>query len=352
MFYSIQFLRYIAALLVVVSHAFQVFDKKVLGVASSEGWMPGTFGVDVFFIISGFVMASSSRMFEAKPVLPSEFLLRRFSRIIPLYWLAIFMKVFLLLSLAGGGSQGRITGESVAFSLMFVPYSHGGGDFSPVLPVGWTLNYEMFFYIVFALGLAFRQYFFSQVQPWMVVSIFVVVVFALISIVGIFAAADSMFLFWGRSVIWEFIAGMLLWYVVRRNWHTFSPIPIVLALIGLVEIFWYQSAHFQSLSLNRASSWGVVAFFLVWSTIYFEPVFERFIRSPAQFGGDVSYSMYLGHTFVLPVLGILAQKYGFGLFLLTCLSVFLSTAFAFLVFRYVERPLLKNFAQLIGVRRQ
>ena len=111
----------------------------------------GQFGVDVFFVISGFIMWTVSRD-EASP---AGFLLRRIVRIAPLYWLATLAAA--LVTTEGGVTLGLgAPAGDLAKALFFIPaYSARSPDVvEPILSVGWTLNLEMAFYALFAASLA------------------------------------------------------------------------------------------------------------------------------------------------------------------------------------------------------
>ena len=138
--YGIQYLRALAALAVVVFHAAE---------RSGYAFAIGAAGVDVFFVISGFIMWVIA---DRRPLSPGRFLADRIRRIVPVYWLAT--GVMVAGALAGLFPNLVLTVEHVVASLAFVPArSPSTGALWPVLVQGWTLNYEMFFYLVFAASL-------------------------------------------------------------------------------------------------------------------------------------------------------------------------------------------------------
>ena len=142
---SIQHLRGVAALMVVFFHCFQ------------WTWTPfptGQAGVDLFFVISGFVMWTVT---ERQPQSPAEFLRRRFARIAPPYWLATLLAAGLALAWPALFLEIRVDPEHLWKSLLFLPHRDPFGNPFPVLPVGWTLIYEVFFYLVFAFAMLFGR---------------------------------------------------------------------------------------------------------------------------------------------------------------------------------------------------
>src|SRR4030095_15095732 len=101
-FATVQALRAVAALLVVVYHVFDMWSLRVNPSPPGATWANGAAGVDIFFVISGFVMVVSSRRMAAQPGAWRTFIEHRIVRIAPLYWLATTAKlafVFLLADL-------------------------------------------------------------------------------------------------------------------------------------------------------------------------------------------------------------------------------------------------------------
>jgi exopolysaccharide production protein ExoZ len=131
---SIQVLRGVAAVMVVLFHVL--------------GFQIGSAGVDIFFVISGFIMFHTNREVFGHAGAAILFLKRRILRVAPLYWLCTAFALWPKTEL-----------KTLAASVLFVPVRSGDGSIHTVLAPGWTLNFEMFFYIVFAAGLVLpRKY--------------------------------------------------------------------------------------------------------------------------------------------------------------------------------------------------
>jgi len=153
---SIQALRGFAVMLVVLFH----IQHYVAGRLQLPNLLPrfdiGVAGVDVFFVISGFIMVYASERLFAQPGGVRVFCLRRIVRIVPMYWAAT--TVLLVYVLARYADFGAVLGgagrDYVIASYLFYPYVRPDGWGAPFLGVGWTLNYEMFFYAIFGLSLA------------------------------------------------------------------------------------------------------------------------------------------------------------------------------------------------------
>jgi len=100
-FLTIQALRAVAALLVVPLHAFETWGERVDSVAPGVKWDNGAAGVDIFFVISGFVMVISSRRLVDRADAWLIFLRHRVLRIVPLYWLLTTVKILAVVLLGG-----------------------------------------------------------------------------------------------------------------------------------------------------------------------------------------------------------------------------------------------------------
>ena len=149
----LQAVRALAASLVVADHALlQISDTSPENRISHLAWALGDAGVYVFFVISGFIMVHISWENFGRRTAPADFLWRRLVRIVPLYWLATLAAMaYHRVSVTHGAHAGW---SDLICSLTFIPYSGDDGGWHPILPQGWTLNYEMMFYAVFTLGLA------------------------------------------------------------------------------------------------------------------------------------------------------------------------------------------------------
>ena len=141
----IQILRAVAAIAVVVSHAAQNLDRFAIAPNTSHFFVSGAAGVDLFFVISGFVMVYASEPLFGSASGAVTFLYHRIVRIVPLYWLATTFYVIVAVLLPGLGTAYPI--RTVAASFLFIPTLLPDGGIHPVVLQGWTLNYEMLFYV-------------------------------------------------------------------------------------------------------------------------------------------------------------------------------------------------------------
>ena len=195
-FVGVQVLRGIAAMLVVLCHASQMVHYR-LGVG--EVLFFGASGVDVFFPISGFVMAVTTRRYWGQAGHALDFLVRRLIRIVPIYWGATLLKLLLIVALPAVVGATRLDAWHVTASFLFIPAFDAEHKAFPVVPIGWTLNFEMLFYLLFAAVLALR------LQPliWLGGGLLLI---SLLPPLPAWGAIASLF----SPMLLEFVGGMLL----------------------------------------------------------------------------------------------------------------------------------------------
>jgi exopolysaccharide production protein ExoZ len=319
---SIQYLRALAATSVVWLHALYV----VPGVADRFGApFLGSSGVDLFFVISGFIMVVTTARTEATP---ASFLGLRIIRVVPLYWLATLAMVVLEASDHASAAY-RDTPGAILKSLLFVPYSAPESPRgTPIVEIGWTLNYEMFFYVLFALSLAAPR---RGRLPGMLVTL------GSLAVIGRWFGpfSNPMASVYTSPLLLEFAAGMMMahaWlHEGSRNWLPL-PLPLPLLVFGL---YCLGAMH---------SRWVVMggAFIIVAACLH--PRIRSLRARPLLELGNASYAIYLVHQFVLDALAprwirrVPHATWGSSaLFMLAALT--LCVAAGWLCYRLVERPI-------------
>lgn len=313
--YGIQYLRAVAAIAVVVFHAAE---------KTGNHFAIGAAGVDVFFVISGFIMWVIS---AGKRVHPGRFLADRVARIVPVYWLAT--SVMVVGALAGlFPNLALSTGHALA-SLFFIPVpSPSSGELWPVLVQGWTLNYEMFFYAAFALALFLPRNRQLPVLAGM---------FAILAVAGTWLKSDDPLLsFYTRPIILEFVAGMLLgqlWLKGRMPRPAVGVALVVLAIAGFAAIELFRLPFGER-------SCGPLAFALVLGVLSLES--RSLVRPMAvpAFLGNASYSIYLWHTFAISVVAKITLPFAFHSPLAMLLASVAGVSTGLAAYLVIERPLL------------
>ena len=273
---SIQALRAIAALLVFWGHAINAVTAEVAGEFPP---LYGPFGVDLFFVISGFVMVYSSERLFGQPGAPTRFFVRRLARIVPLYWAATAILVWFVVPYAST--------KAVLGSLFFTPRIPSE---APLLFVGWTLIFEMFFYTVFAIAL-FAQRRVAVVAGASVFLIAFTVLFGPAPGLSAHAPAASGIAYLADSIIIEFMFGMVIALVYRAG----GRLPIW-ATIGLLVagVVWLAAT---APAVPRLYSAGIAAALIVAAlslSSMSSPKDSPLVRG-VVFLGDISYSLYCTH---------------------------------------------------------
>lgn len=314
---SIQILRGLAALMVVTYHlpgALGMLDLRIPVLNS---------GVDLFFVISGFVMVLST---ENRRSDHRAFLMQRFTRVVPFYWVMTFVMVAALWLFA----DRAVSLEQITNSLLFIPYLDTvTGYVQPVLGVGWTLNLEILFYILFAATMRVG----TLTQMAMVGVVFAIAVAARIVFKP---AADTVLFFYTTPILFEFLAGMALGHLVGR----LARLPTVLGVSALVFAIVSMLVMVLGFNLPRTLAQGIPALILVAGCISLESYFRLFAPRLLARLGDASYSLYLTHPIVLlataPVVAsVSVSPWLAGMVIVTaCIAVSLAS------YSFIEKPLL------------
>jgi peptidoglycan/LPS O-acetylase OafA/YrhL len=335
-FFSIQALRGIAALMVVLFHLRIVEGKYGLG----SRVLPDVFayadsGVDLFFVLSGFVMTSIAAGTYGSPRQAGDFLVRRGWRVVPLYWFYTTL-VVLLMALAPGMTNSAYEDQSVVASYLLWPQAQ-----LPLLTVGWTLIHEAFFYLAMAVAIAFAR---EWQVPWLLIG-WATATLAAHSLPGSGSTPWAAVISSPLSL--EFIAGGLVGLYWRRLPSSFA-LPLLVIGAGLfASAMWYLAhtccAHPPV--LLRVLYFGVPSVLLMSGAVCWEHARQPKLPKPLLLIGDSSYSLYLSHIFVISALGRLWQKSGsnastwqHALFLL--LAVAACVLVGRLSWRILEQPLL------------
>jgi len=276
----VQALRAVACLLVVTYHV----RLAAGGAASIRAWPNGAAGVDLFFVISGYVMVASTRGPVARAYAWRVFLARRVRRIVPLYWLLTAAKFGVTVAAPGLTPHTLPTLWNACASLLFIPARDAAGAIRPVLPVGWSLNFEFFFYALFTAALALR------LSP-----LWLTPVLGAVAVAGFFySPAWPAPLVLANGMVLEFAAGMVL---ATAAWRPGGRAAVVLLGAALTLLLILPQA-----GPWRFLLWGVPAAAVLAAALALESTLGARIPAWVLALGDASYAIYLVHPFVVPVL--------------------------------------------------
>ncbi len=314
-FHSVQHLRACAAFTVVVYHALQW---------RTGGFDVGRAGVDVFFVISGLVMWTST---ADRGVTPASFIWRRFIRVAPLYWIATLATAGAAWAWPDFLPQILPGWRHLALSLAFIPHFDPKGLPFPTLPLGWTLDYEAIFYLVFA-GALFAP------KAWR--AKLITGVLATIVAAG-FLLDDPLYILGANPMLLQFAAGLWLGVAVSRRVlpsRAWGWAMIVLAFAGWFVV--QTSGGFTE--FWRAFQWGIPATLLVAGAVTVEARGGWPSLPPLRRMGDASYSIYLWHPAAIAVVAHLLGYRG-GAFVPLAILAAILAGLASRV--WLERPLIR-----------
>lgn len=273
---NIQALRAFAALNVVFYH---IIGASITYNISAEGFYIlkewGQNGVDIFFIISGFIMVFVQ---EKNRKSSYEFFKNRVERIVPIYWLLTLVFLTLALIIPSAFNSLNISTSKIINSFLFI--EDWMSKEMPILYVGWTLEYEMLFYIIFSLSLFIK----NKILSYSTMGIALIVLPFVTSL---------------DLIILEFAFGMLCAFVFLR----FKP-KNGLLIAGFGFLLLCSSILFDY-EVHRSVKWGIPAFFIVLGLLWIKQTKNKI----SIYLGNASYSIYLIQVFTIPLFYKISSRY-------------------------------------------
>jgi peptidoglycan/LPS O-acetylase OafA/YrhL len=296
----------------------------------------GLYGVDVFFVLSGFIMA----MLATRE--PAQFFARRLIRIVPLYWLCTFGVFFVALLKPGLLHTTRPDLGNLLKSLFFIPYRKESGAVFPLLFLGWTLNYEIFFYMLFGAVLRLKL-----PRPSLWVSLVIV---ALPVLGALFPSTSVLWGFYTHPMVLEFLLGIAVFHLTLkagagtpRRWSLVLIMACAMLLMPCMEVR-FGVAHRELLL-------GLPAVVMVLCAVRLERVGCVVRNRLVLLIGNASYVLYLTHPYVLQfgekAFGLDRVASLAGRALLATLLVTLALAVACATHIYFEIPVMRLLKRLL-----
>jgi exopolysaccharide production protein ExoZ len=314
---SVQWLRALAVMMVVVYHV--LLKAQLLGLTSTS-FSLGAAGVDLFFIISGFIMVYIT---FGKYYSPIDFLKKRVTRIVPLYWMLTLVAavVFILQPSLVNAHNGETT---IVGSFTLFPIS---GKVM-LLAVAWTLQYEFLFYFIFSAFLPFLN------KRYILVSITIISA----TLLGIKDHDNYIVRFFSNPIILEFIYGMAAFFILRNTKLN------SLACIMTGALTFYAFHYFNIGLEHRYIGYGVPMLFIflgVASIKNDDGIIKLKPLKVLAYIGNASYSIYLTHIFSISITVLLLRKINLlsASLLFIALSIILSLLAGLMCYEFVEKRL-------------
>ncbi|NKI68974.1 acyltransferase family protein [Collimonas pratensis] len=340
---NLQFLRFLASFIVVFAHA-ELYEFR--GENVSGGFFNlGGLGVDVFFVLSGFIMVHVSQGISGNRLSASGiFFIKRLARVFPLYafftLLTVALSYFFVhhpfdhnLSLEQNYNAHKTDLTYIWQSLTFSNYG-----VVPIFSIGWTLVYEFWFYVLFAIFIA------SCLNVYVFFASYAVIIVTAnyfgIAKVGPMNALMSVQML-------EFVAGIFLYAIYNKTrsinskaWFVFL-LSLLAAFLLLAHDDPYFIVAFASDLNRRVVLWGGAAFCIVFFFLSLEGIFVP--RKLFIFLGDASYSIYLTHWFCMTLIPFAFWSIGWfpkgSVAIYVFISVAIASSISVLAYVGIERPL-------------
>lgn len=350
---SIQFLRALAVLLVTYTHTLGF--QRPFGIPIHQVFFHwehiGAIGVDIFFVISGFIITySAGRYLGGRD--GRHFLVNRFLRLIPAYYAATLLFLGIeLVHMIRMHAFIKLPFARVLNTIFLLPLFDKKIYAEPLITIAWTLSFEWLFYLFF-----FGAIFFSiRRKEWF----FCGLILLLVTAGHFFPMPDYRLSFLTNPILLEFLAGIIIYWLYASSLRVTRTIAWLLLAAGIAmiicEIFTGYGMVYTmdytldaQLSLTRFFIWGVPSALIVAGCIFLEKnrlPGTLFTHRLITLIGDASYSIYLTHFSVFGLLAAVYTRLGFSVNpdLSVCIGFVLATIGGILFYKVVEAPLLRRW---------
>ena len=310
---NLQLLRAFAAINVVYLHVLlgsQSYDKPTSIFPYVGHW--GANGVDIFFVISGFVMIYTQTV---NPKTTFNFYKSRILRIVPIYWLITSFIIIIYFLFSGLFKSFTIDIKSSVSSFLFI--SQLLNNSYPIINLGWTLEWEMLFYLIFGIALYFK-------------TLNKIIFFIFFTMIIIFLITKKLFFF-------EFFLGVIIGYYYNKFNKVDNNLALIFLITGILTLLMSINPNSKILNFDRFIIWGLPSAFIVFGAIYFKQIKNKFLL----YLGDASYSIYLVQILTIPgfykLITYLDVKISNNFLSIICLIS--SVAFGCIFHTYIEKKI-------------
>lgn len=344
---SLQIFRGLAAVMVIIAHANIMLGKGIFG-----GWLiPGIYGVDFFFVLSGFIIMYTAKKDISNPAALSNYIRKRFSRVYPVYFVYTIIALlvnYLFYIFSGEGLVYWIgmNFKNILKTITLYPVSFDR-VVMPVNPVAWTLTYEVLFYSIFSLLIIIKNEKFLVILPALWVCCIAAVNLGWIDVKGVLLQILTA----TRNL--EFMIGCAMGYFMPRERVGINK-SIIYTILFFGGIFltlsWVNAVNdFKYFPLIDWVVFGIPYAMIIFSVTRIEIAIGEFKNKIIGFLvylGDASYSIYLVHFLV--IVGVRRylqaadiQANGVSLILISFIAFIISLA----MYHSIEKPIMRYFSK-------
>lgn len=331
----IQVFRFVAAAMVILLHSTFYASERLF--SGTTLYYPGANGVRLFFVISGFVMILSSESLKNKIGGWKTFAIKRIIRIVPIYWIVTSYKLLVLLVGSSLILHAKPDFFYILKSYFFIPAKNVDGSYSPLLGVGWTLNFEMFFYLLFTIALALRINTLA----------FLSLIFIPLTILSFYKNThwpDAVF--YANPIVLDFLYGMIVAKLILKGKKLNKYLALPMIIVGLLFLFTPGIEKFGHLG-NNTFLIGIAAFFVIYGAASIENLYGYKMPAWLIYLGGASYSLYLIHPIIAPLSPTVLKYLHLKIVWLSIILSFVSAVIGgTLFYKYCETPLTKIVSRL------
>ena len=331
----IQILRGFAAIFVMLYHATRHYQEK--GLVFLKGiFQHGYFGVDIFFVLSGFVIYYSSQKYlENGNYL--EFLKKRIIRIYPSFWIFLLIPLTLLFFIAPQFISDKSAFEPINYFKIFVL----AFDHPQISQISWTLSFELYFYFLFFMMIINKKF------------KFLIALILMLSTINLINKNIFSDLYCQKYVLspllLEFFLGVLIVYLIGKidkNYIVGFTVLLIFSILSFVFVDYLSTNNLIAITKhNRVLSFGLASFLLILSLVLIEKFNDVKSAKILILIGDSSYVLYLIHSIILSFFDnqlVLSGKFviinpEFST-ILVCVFIVVSSVF---IHSMIEKPMLK-----------
>lgn len=325
------------------------------GASIANAMLPLAMGVDLFFLISGFLMVLTTREAMLGIRGARDFLARRFARIGPLF---AIMSVLDLLVEHGWRALGQPSIVGVYLEgLLFMPHDPQASPlyFHMAMGVSWTLCFESYFYVMFAASMGLGRFRYAALMAWFASTLVLWPLW-----VGHFTL-DPRAAFMGdvrylalvnNPIVWDFMLGMLAGALYSMTWRPHAAT----VLLGVLVVLVWLALHWRALGLidfHGPAGWGLPMAIIFLAVCMLDRHAHGAWPAFAIGLGDLSYALYLVHVPVFILVGDSIQAWSLenspAAIMLLAIRPLLAIGIAVMVHRYLEKPVLLAMRRRLSV---